>query len=415
MHCFMTLFLIISVLPNLGTYETTGILPEIVVTAPRHMDNSYESTGILQEIVVTAPRYIAPLSELMPKMAYANPLSKMFLISDLDNNINVKMDITNLKAGENYHLGSGDTAYDDVTITGGNGLIEGYIDADLTVMGGTVDISGIITGDVAVMGGNMVNAGRINGDAAIFGGTATNRGEIKGDLAMFGGSVMLDSGSYIGGDIAMIGGSISRDSNATVIGEISSIKISGLDELGPRISRVLKFPKIVTRGASVVGRLVFLMIMAVFYLLHLLTIIIFPDFLERISNRLKMNIWIGLGIGLGIQVLYIPIILVLTVSIIGILIVPLFVLAVALAILFGFTALSTVVGEKVIAGFNWKISSRIGIFSLGYLALMLIPLLVGLIGPQLVFIGIIIYYVAATIGSGAAVYTILRKEKKAGK
>ncbi len=102
-------------------------------------------------------------------------------------------------------------------------------------------------------------------------------------------------------------------------------------------------------------------------------------------------------------------------SIIGIPLIPLFVLAVVLAILFGFTALSSVVGERVIAGFNWKVESRIGIFSLGYLALMLIPLLVGLIGPPLVFIGIIIYYVAATVGSGAAVYTILRKEKKASK
>jgi hypothetical protein len=157
------------------------------------------------------------------------------------------------------------------------------------------------------------------------------------------------------------------------------------------------------------------MIMAVFYLLHLLIILIFPAFIEKISNRLKMNIWIGLGIGLGIQVLYIPIILVLTVSIIGILLVPLFMLAVVLAILFGFTALSLVIGEKVIAGFNWKVTGRIGVFSLGYLALMLIPLLVGLIGPPLVFIGILIYYVAATIGSGAAVYTIIRKEKKTSK
>ncbi len=247
---------------------------------------NYELTGVLPTIVVTAPRYADPVVQNMPGLAHAEPISKLLLIADSEPNAGINP--ARLKTGGNYHLGVKDTVRNDVTITGGNAVIEGYVEADLAVMGGTVDISGTVTGDVAVMGGNMVNAGRVLGDAAIFGGTAVNRGEIKGDIVMFGGAVTLDSASYIGGDVAVIGGTVARDSHAVVIGKVESVKISGLDELGPRLSRVLRLPRAVARGSAIVGRFVFLMIMGVVYLLHLLIMLILPSLIAKISERIKI-------------------------------------------------------------------------------------------------------------------------------
>jgi hypothetical protein len=290
-------------------------------------------------------------------------------------------------------------------------------------MGGSVDIGGMVDGDVAVFGGNLDILGTVTGDAAVFGGRVYNKGTIEGDIFVVGGTVSLDSGSVVEGDISMVGGSVDRDTNAVVLGDIESIEIEVLERLLPRIGRIgraFRWTDKLPGGVTVSG-FIGIAVLLVIYVLNLLALLIFPRAIDRITEKVERNVWAAVGFGIGIQILYIPLIVLFAVSVIGIPIIPLFMLAVCVAALFGFSALSLTIGEKVIKGLNWQVKSRFGVFSLGWIAIMFIQLLYfilcifGLRIPPVTAFGVIIMYVTATIGLGGVIYALVKKEGKASK
>ncbi|KPK68228.1 hypothetical protein AMJ87_12200, partial [candidate division WOR_3 bacterium SM23_60] len=307
-----------------------------------------------------------------------------------------------------YHVLETDTIDEDVTVSGGNARIDGVIDGDLAVMGGMVDVNGEVTGDIAVFGGNLDLMGNILGDAAVFGGNVTNKGKIKGDLAVIGGTVLLDSGSVIAGDILMVGGTVDRDDYAEVMGNIESIEIEALEQVLPRISKLFRFPHRLP-GYRLFPRLAFLGMLIVLYVFNLLIIAIFPYAIDKVSDKIKLNVWAALGLGLAIQILFAPILILLLVSIVGIPLAILLPMAVLIGTLFGFSALSLVIGERISKGFGWNVTNSIGLFSLGWITIMLIPLVVGLIGPPVTALGWIIIYVAMTIAAGGVLFTFIRR------
>jgi hypothetical protein len=315
---------------------------------------------------------------------------------------------TGMTMSGDYHVVETDTIDEDVTVSGGNAKIDGVINGDLAVMGGMVTVNGQVEGDIAVFGGNLDIIGSIHRDAAVFGGNVTNRGNIEGDLAVIGGTVVLDSGSVIAGDILMVGGTVDRDDYAEVLGEIESIEIEALEEILPRISRVFRFPHKLP-GYRLFPRLAFIGMLVVLYMFNVLIIAIFPYAIDKVSNRIKLNVWASLGLGLAIEILFVPILLLLTVSIIGIPLAILLPMALLIGTLFGFSALSLVIGERISKGFGWNVTNRIGLFSLGWITIMLIPLIVGLIGPPVTALGWIIVYVAMTIAAGGVLFTFIKR------
>jgi hypothetical protein len=358
----------------------SGLLPETVVTAPRYGYEDVAWSGLLPETIVTAPReentILAQFTTLLePHFAYGQT------ISEIDIDLIKKGDVI----GDNYHVPEGDTVDDDVTVQGGNAEIEGVIDGDLAVMGGIVEVSGLIDGDVAVFGGNLDITGTIDGDAAVMGGNITNRGIITGDLFVVGGTVRLDSGSIVRGDIIM-----------------------------PRIGKAFRLPKFLP-GTHIFPRIFFIAAMIVIYIINLLIFLIFPGTIEKIVEKLQLNVWASVGFGLGLEVLYVPLIVLFAVSVIGIPLIPIFVLAVFLSALFGFSALSLIIGDKVAKGLKWNVTSKPGLFSIGWLSIMIIPIIVHLIGPPILILGWIITYVALTIGIGAVIYTLIKKNGKTKK
>jgi hypothetical protein len=384
---------------NPGSEELVGRLPEIVVMAnrPEHKDITTPFIGLIEENFAFA--------QTIPEAPEIPKKTKDMIKLDIE-----KGDVI----GKDYHVPKGDTVDEDVTVKGGNADIEGVIDGDLAVMGGVVEVSGLIDGDVAVFGGNLNITGKIDGDAAVMGGNINNRGVISGDLFVVGGTVLLDSGSVVEGDISMVGGTVDRDENAEVLGEISSVEIEVLHEIMPRIGKALRFPKFLP-GRAAFPRIFFIAAMIVMYIINLLIFLIFPGFTEKIASRLNAAVWPSVGLGLGLQILYVPLIVLFAVSVIGIPLIPLFVLAVFLGTVFGFSALSLIIGGKVADGFKWNISSKVGLFSVGWITLMIIPLIVHLIGPPIFILGWIIFYVAITIGLGAVILTLIKKEPKAAK
>ncbi len=399
-----------------------GMMDEVVVIAQRFEGEDVAYGGMMDEVVVDAPRYLQDQNleakayrpqtrqirfELAPKFAYAQ-----------EYDINPKL--AGMTLSGDYELGANDTIDDDVTVTGGNAQIDGVIDGDLAVIGGEVGVSGSVDGDVAVFGGDLTIKGIISGDAVVFGGSIHNLNTIEGDLAVVGGSVVLDSGSVVKGDINMVGGSVDRDTNAVVLGEIESIEMQALERILPRIGRLgraFRWHKQMPGSAAISG-IIGLAIMIVLYIIHLLAAIIFPKAVDQVVEKTQSNAWAAVGLGLGVQILFVPIIALLAVSVIGIPLIPLFVLGVFVACLFGFSSLSLIIGERIAKGLHWQVNTKIGLFTIGWITAMLI-FIVGIIfstfglsiAPAYAFGGIVIY-VIATIGIGGVIYALIKKNGK---
>jgi cytoskeletal protein CcmA (bactofilin family) len=412
-----------------------GQLPEVTVTAPRAEQRNAVTTS---HTYTTADRpargnrdYYRVTGDLpAPQAHYADftievdhverwvhpvDIVESFLIFQAPVPV-VKLAGSNWSG--NYHVLPNDTIHEDVMVSGGNAEIEGVIEGDLAVMGGMVDVTGSIDGDVAVAGGNLNISGSINGDAAVFGGNVTNQGIIDGDLFVVGGTVALDSGSIVTGDIAMVGGTVDKDDNARVLGEVESVESEALRNILPRISRVFRFPSIIP-GEHVFTGIFSVAALIVVFIMNLLVLLIFPRAIDRIVDMIQRNIWASVGIGVGIEILYIPIVVLLVVSIIGIVLVPVFMLVVFLAMLFGFSALSLIAGMQISRGLGWNVQNRVGLFSLGWAAFMIIPfigiLIAGFepVGPLVIMLGLVILYVAYTIGLGGVLYALVNKNGKA--
>jgi cytoskeletal protein CcmA (bactofilin family) len=455
----ITLFIIIAMqLVNPG--QDAGMMPEIVVTAPRYENEDIAWCGMMPETTVMAPRStdeeiaqmettpeivvsaardqydmipedhpvytlvidrIQPVHtlydiyrefSLFPRLASAQTIPDVDL-DNLDIDVNIKP-MKGISIAGDYHLSAGDTVHDDVTISGGSALIDGVVDGDVAVMGGEVTINGMIHGDVAVMGGNCDISGTVDGDAAIFGGNLRHKGSLTGDVFVVGGTVALDSGSIVEGDISMIGGAMDRNEHAIVNGEVTSIEVEAIHKLLPRISRVFRLPGHFP-GGHVFPRLFFISMLIVIFIVTLLVMIIFPQAVDKITTSLQHNVWASIGLGLALQVLYLPLILLFAISIIGIPLIPVFALAVFLAIMFGTAALSLIIGERVAKSFKWNVESKVGIFCIGWIAAMILPIIVFLIGPPIFVFGIFILYVIITIGTGGVVWALIRKKSPAPK
>lgn len=432
--------LILISLATLGTIEAEpaddwcGQLPEVIVTAPR----SGPADRLTDARDPKVPARLSYTSNQNSKGYTALPENQVHYA---DFTIDIEYDelmkpgdevtrsmllfgtpiaFTKLTASNwsgNYHVPENDTIDQDVTVSGGNAEIEGVIKGDLMVMGGMVDVTGIINGDIAVAGGNLNISGSVNGDAAVFGGNVTNEGTIDGDLFVVGGTVALESGSLVTGDIAMVGGTVDRDENAKVLGEVESVESEALRNILPRIGRVFRFPRFMP-GEGILTGIFSVAALIVVFVMNLLALLIFPKAIDRIVDMIQRNIWASVGLGVGVEILYVPIIVLLLVSIIGIPLVPVFMLVVFLAMLFGFSSLSLIAGMQISRGFGWKIENRVGLFSLGWAAFMIIPFISILIadfepvGPLVIMLALVILYVAHTIGLGGVLFALVKKNGK---
>jgi len=318
--------------------------------------------------------------------------------------------------GGDFIVSEEDTVKEDVTVKGGNAEIDGVVEGDLAVMGGEVDVNGMIDGDVAVFGGDLDILGKITGDAAVFGGNIHNKGTIRGDLFVVGGAVSLDSGSVVGGDISTVGGSVDRDEGASVGGKIESLELGKLNKLLPRVTKALKWHERLP-GVKAFTGLFSVSVLVVIYVLNLLVLLIFPGAIDRIVNKIQGSVWISVASGIGIEILFVPLIVLFAVSIIGIPIIPLFILAILVAMLFALSASSVTIGDRIKKSLKWQVNNRVAIFSLGWIAIMVIPILglflggLGFIGSLTFILGLVILYVTITIGLGAVIYALVKRER----
>ena len=233
-------------------------------------------------------------------------------------------------------------------------------------------------------------------DAVAIGGSVYIDGIVDQDAVAVGGSVHLGETAVIHGDVVTVGGSIEKTDGAIIYGSTVDVSAVNLENIfdnmdfSPQLHRIPSGFKFI----PVIGLIALAMLFAV----------IMPKELNKIATVAKnepviMFLWGLLGV-----ILIIPLALMLLISIVGIALIPLEILAVFLASLIGYVAVSVLIGRRVLRAMknddpNIVLSALIGILLLW---------LVGLIP----FFGTLVKIIACTVGFGAVIIAIARRNRK---
>lgn len=226
----------------------------------------------------------------------------------------------------------------------------------VVVFGGSANMQGTDLGDLAVFGGSATVDGPVTGNVVVFGGSPVINNRVGGNLVVFGGTAHLQDGAEIMGDVFSIGGSTERTGNAVVHGSISS----GFGLFGG-----WHF----LSGAFDVWRL----FSAIF--LGLIFFWLFPLATNRAASAVVGNPAKAALAGFVGYLAIVPAIILLALTLIGIPFIPIFLLAILVARLFGQVALALLAGKWIISRFQSGGASEWILVVLGLLGLGLISLI----------------------------------------
>jgi hypothetical protein len=233
--------------------------------------------------------------------------------------------------GGNYTLASGDTLNGDLVVFGGNVTIESdaLVKGSIVVFGGTVSLDGTMTGDLVLIGGT---------------GSLGEKAVIEGDLVTVGGSISRADGSRIEGEI--------REEPAIEVPVPAIPEVPSVPEVPvvPAVPSVPEKPQITMNpfgsAFGVIGRAVLIAALAMLLALFL------RPYMERVARTVTSQPLVAGGVGLLTVFLFLPALLLMIITIILILGVPLAVLAIILAWLFGVVSIGMEVGERFTRAIN---------------------------------------------------------------
>jgi hypothetical protein len=277
-------------------------------------------------------------------------------------------------------------------------------DADRKTSGERVNFGA----DVTVLEGE-----RIEGDVVAIGGDTIIHGEVVGDVVSIGGNVILHDGASVEGDAVAVGGQVDERGDVEVTGETVSI---GFNVLPLMKRQEMDLPKL--RFASFFGYMTFLIVSL---LIGFIFYTVAPRRLDAISRRVEsepgQSFLVGLLCFVGSPFLLILSIVLLAITVIGILLLPVLVIAFALSIVGGFFAVALAVGRRAAhfrdgtelpaarSPYLYLLFGFVGLHALTILG-KLVGLTGGLLGPlgtMLGVVGVFVLLFATILGFGALV------------
>ncbi|MBN1636354.1 MAG: hypothetical protein JW920_07560 [Deltaproteobacteria bacterium] len=231
--------------------------------------------------------------------------------------------------------------------------------------------------------------------AVSLGGNVSVLGSVEKDVISVGGSVFLGEHSTVGGNVVSVGGSITRQDGAQINGNVKVIDMTSLPSIASLVPGCF-WPKL-PRHFGVYSFLAFLA-------LALVIVAIMPTTIGTVSSTAEHKLvgsilWGCLGL-----ILIVPLAIGLLISILGIVLIPVEIVLVGCAFLLGYIAVIQLVGKKITIVLKHKnqpilIETIIGLVVFWILGL--IPLL-----------GWLIKSIAAFIGFGAIINTIIMRQRR---
>jgi hypothetical protein len=213
-------------------------------------------------------------------------------------------------------------------------------------------IAGLFLGFTSTVRAESSNVVKIGSDITIeegskvrnvltVGGQITVDGFVENHVVAVGGSVVLAKTAVIGGNVVSLGGVIVQGKGAEVRGNLTEINS---DDISAAITKALSDE---WEGWSWIFAIVSVSIFIGVLMLTLLIVYFIPKPIHVISTAirempLKVTLWGIVGL-----ILVVPLAVLLAVSVIGIVLIPLEMTIVLFAVLFGFVAVSQLVGEKL--------------------------------------------------------------------
>jgi len=256
----------------------------------------------------------------------------------------------------------------------------------------------------------------VDGDVVAVFGSVRVDGTVTGDVTAVGGSVELGPNAVVEGEVVVVGGTLDRAPGARVEGSIEEVAWGGPDIRvhGPQFHA----PFLEGIG-GLVGTVVWIILLGAFASLAYL---LARRPVERMTYRVATSPWKAALVGLVAQILFFPVlvltVVLLAVSIIGIpllLVIPFALVALAIGVLIGFTAVARQLGGAAEQRFGWQHDNPYIAVLVGVGLIMLVSFFASALGvaggPLHVFavilaiIGFVIQYAAWTVGFGVLLLT----------
>ena len=243
----------------------------------------------------------------------------------------------------------------------------------------------------------LIEDGRsVRGAAAVVGNITIN-GHVEDDVVAVGGSVLLGPKALVDGNVVSIGGIIDKHKKANIAGNMVEANVPGFS-LFAKTTAKPGWHKYhwVFRAISLIG----------FLVLALATAMVVPQPILLVSERIEKFPLHAVSWSIRGLLLIVPLAVILTMSVAGILLIPLEVILVVGASLFGYFAAAQLIGKKIADFFRHSaqhlyLEIFIGVALLGFIGL--IPVL-----------GWIVRAIIALLGFGgvlACLFSPLKKDR----
>lgn len=256
----------------------------------------------------------------------------------------------------------------------------------------------------------------VRGDVVAVLGSVSVDGRVTGDVVSVGGSVELGPEAVVEGEVVVVGGTLESAPGARIEGGVEEVAWGG-----PNVH--FGGPEFHAPFLEGVGGLIMTVIwVVVLGALAALMYLLARRPVERMAYRISESPWKAALVGLVAQILFFPVlvlsIVLLAISIIGIpllLAVPFALVALAIGMLIGFTAVARVIGSAAESRFGWQHDNPFVSVLIGVGLIMLVSFFASALGvaggPLGVFaiilgiLGFVLQYAAWTVGLGALLLT----------
>ena len=358
----------------------------------------------------------------------------------------------NARTGEIILIPSDEVIDEDLYLAGDTAIIEGTVNGDIWAACRDITVSGDVMGSVFSTSGNTTLLGRVKNGVKVMGGTLKIEGQIGHDLFFFGNELNITNNGIIGGDFffgareiiiegpvmgnlkgggqtVIINNRIGGDvklwlqyltlSNSAVIGgdltytsdeealiqpgaDIRGAVMHQIPEYRDRLKDIFPFLIIAGVVAKILNFVMTLLVGLVFILL-------FPRWINSLSDAIKKKP--GASVGWGAVILVgTPIgVLIAFGTIVGLALGGVVLAAFYIALYIGHIAISLCIGTLILGQIT-KIEKKGVIFGSFALGLFLITL------PRFIpVLGNIVWVVASLFGVGSIVAALMIKKAEPGK
>ncbi|MCX5848819.1 MAG: polymer-forming cytoskeletal protein [Deltaproteobacteria bacterium] len=231
-------------------------------------------------------------------------------------------------------------------------------------------------------------------NAFVIDGQITVSGLVEKNLVTVGGSVVLTNTAVVRGNIFCIGGVVVQGNGAQIYGRVTEVNSSNI--FAALSSAFYEENDEWSWLADIISFCFFLMLAA----LAMLMVFLFPRPLNKVADCIRENKFKSFFGGAAATVMTVPFFMLLIFSFIGIALIPLAFLFILLAFMFGFIAVSALLGKFILTKtFRHHKQSLIRETLLGLI-------LWWIIGWLPFYFGMFIKAVVITVGFGGVLLTI---------